>query len=93
MDIHGAGLSAAPSHTAGQSSSRGTVDTFDGREDEDEDEDDEGAYDELGPSQLGDAPLTQPSQTPGPRRRKAPDLYTPGTDAVRGKGKGKTRRK
>lgn len=45
-----------------------------------------------GPSQLQDAPTTQPSQLT-PRRRRPRDPYTPGTDALGAKGKGKTRRK
>jgi hypothetical protein len=45
--------------------------------------------DEIGPSQLHDAPSTQAS----PRRSNhPPNRYTPGTDAL-GKGKGKTKRR
>jgi len=64
-------------------------------EDENEDEDDDEVdlrHEELGPSQLQDAPSTQPTQPSGTRRRRPPDPYTPGTDALGHKGKGKTRR-
>ena len=64
-----------------------------GDEDEDEDDDDmDQRHEELGPSQLQDAPLTQPTQPSGTRRRRPPDPYTPGTDALGHKGKGKSRR-
>ena len=62
---------------------------------EDEDEDDEEVdqrHEELGPSQLQDAPSTQLTQPVGTRRRRPPDPFTPGTDALGHKGKGKTRR-
>lgn len=88
--------------TAGLSSSRSTRDTFENvaqdDEDDDDDDDDAGAgagaagQVEIGPSQLQDAPTTQPSQLT-PRRRRPRDPYTPGTDALGAKGKGKTRRK
>ena len=90
--------------TAGLSSSRSTRDTFenvaqdDEDDDDDDDDDDAGAgagvtgQVEIGPSQLQDAPTTQPSQLT-PRRRRPRDPYTPGTDALGAKGKGKTRRK
>ena len=64
-------------------------------EDEDEDDDDDEVdqrHKELGPSQLQDAPSTQPTQPSGTRRRRPPDPYTPGTDALGNKGNGKTRR-
>ena len=78
--------------SGGQSSSRPTMDTF--QSDDDEDEEgvaEERDYDELGLSQLPDAPSTQPMQV-ARRRRRAPSRYTPGTDALGHKGKGKTRR-
>ena len=85
--------------TAGLSSSRSTRNTFeDVAQDDDDDDDDAGAgagaagQVEIGPSQLQDAPTTQPSQLT-PRRRRPCDPYTPGTDALGAKGKGKTRRK
>ena len=91
--------------TAGLSSSRSTRDTFenvaqDDDDDDDNDDDDAGAgagagaagQVEIGPSQLQDAPTTQPSQLT-PRRRRPRDPYTPGTDTLGAKGKGKTRRK
>ena len=59
----------------------------------DEDNDDvDQRHEELGPSQLRDAPSTQPTPPPGTRRRRLPDPYTPGTKALGHKGKGKTRR-
>ena len=61
--------------------------------DEDKDDDDvDRREEELGPSQLQDTPLTQPTQPPGTRRCRPPDPYTPGTSALGHKGKGKTRR-
>jgi hypothetical protein len=90
--------------TAGLSSSRSTRDTFENVAQDDEDDDDDDDDDdvgagagaagqvEIGPSQLQDAPTTQPSQLT-PRRRHPRDPYTPGTDALGAKGKGKTRRK
>ena len=80
-----------------QSSSHATVDTFQGHggedvdKDKDEDEEERG-YEELGPSQLQDAPSTQPTQTAGTRRCRPPDPFTLDTDALGHKGKGKTRR-
>ena len=62
-------------------------------EDEDEDNDDvDQRHEELGLSQLQDAPLTQPTQPPGTRRCCPPNPYTLGTSALSHKGKGKTRR-
>jgi hypothetical protein len=49
-------------------------------------------HDVIGPSQLQDAPTTQPSQLT-PHRRRPHDPYTLGTDALGAKSKGKTRRK
>ena len=60
-------------------------------EDEDDDEVDQ-RHEELGLSQLQDAPSIQPTQPSGTRRRRPPDPYTLGTDALGHKGKGKTRR-
>uniref|UniRef100_K3YL96 Aminotransferase-like plant mobile domain-containing protein n=1 Tax=Setaria italica TaxID=4555 RepID=K3YL96_SETIT len=57
-----------------------------------EDEDNDERHEELGLSQLHDAPLTQPTQPTGTRRCRPPSLYTPGTDTLGHKGKGKTRR-
>ena len=77
--------------------SAATVDTFQGHENEDDDDRNEEAkergYDELAKSQLQDAPLTQATHVAGTRRRCPPCTYTPGTDALGHKGKGKTRRK
>uniref|UniRef100_K3ZDL2 Aminotransferase-like plant mobile domain-containing protein n=1 Tax=Setaria italica TaxID=4555 RepID=K3ZDL2_SETIT len=62
-------------------------------EDEDDnDDDDDQRPEELGPSQLHEAPLTQPTQVVGTRLRRPHSPYTPGTDALGHKGKGKTRR-
>jgi hypothetical protein len=58
---------------------------------EDEDDDHEGVDqgpEELGPSQLEDAPWTLPTQQVSTRRRRPPDPYTPGTHALGQKGKG-----
>jgi hypothetical protein len=86
--------------TAGLSFSRSMRDTFEDVAHDDEDDDDEhddagagaAGQEEIGPSQLQDAPTTQPSQLT-PRRRRPRDPYTPGTDALGAKGKVKTRRK
>jgi hypothetical protein len=93
-DVHRPVSAVGPS-TAGQSSSRSTRDTFaDMDDDDDDDDDDAGAtgQDVIGPSQLQDAPTTQPSQLT-PHRQRPRDPYTPGTDALGAKGKGQTRRK
>ena len=70
---------------AGQSSSRGTQATF-----EEEEE-----VEEIGPSQLQDAPSTQPMQPCGHRQHRLRDAYTLGTDALGtdalGKGNVKSR--
>ena len=64
-----------------------------GDEDEDEEDDDvDQRHEELGPTQLHDAPSTQPTQPPGTRRRRPRDPYTLGLSALGHKGKGKTRR-
>ena len=60
--------------------------------DDDEDDDVDQRHDELGPSQLHDAPSTQRTQPSGTRRRRPPDPYTLGTSALGHKGKGETRR-
>jgi FtsZ-interacting cell division protein YlmF len=82
--------------SGGQSSSRATVDTFQGHIDEDDEEDNDEAhdrgYDELDESQLKNAPSTQPTQVAGTRRRRPPCKYTPGTGALGYKGKAKTRK-
>ena len=57
-------------------------------EDEDDDEVDQ-RHEELGPSQLQDAPSTQPA---GTRRRRPPNPFTLDTDALGHKGKDKIRR-
>ena len=65
----------------------------DGDKDEDDDEDDvDQRHEELGPSQLHDAPATQPTQPPGTRRCRPPDPYTTGMSALSHKGKGKSKR-
>ena len=83
-DVHGVthtfpGVgTSTPSVTAsaGQSSSRNTHDTFDY------------GPQEIGMSQLQDAPSTQQTQPRAQRQRRPKKRYTPGTDAL---GKGKTR--
>ena len=71
--------------STGQSSSRGTQATF-----EEEEE-----VEEIGPSQLQDAPSTQPMQPCGHRQHRLRDAYTLGTDALGtyalGKGNAKSR--
>ena len=61
--------------------------------DEDKDDDDvDQRHEELGPSQLRDAPSTQPTQPLGTMRCHPPDPYTLDTIALGLKGKCKTRR-
>ena len=63
------------------------------RDEEDNDDDDmDKRHEELGPSQLHDAPSTHPTPPLGTRRRRPRDPYTPGTSALSHKGKGKSRR-
>ena len=62
-------------------------------EDEDKDDDEvDQRHEELGPSQLQDAPSTQSTQPSCTTRHRPPDPYALGTDALSHKGKGKTRR-
>ena len=63
----------------------------DGDEDDDDDDMDK-RHDELGPSQLHDAPSTHPTPPLGTRRRCPHDPYTLGTSALGHKGRGKSRR-
>ena len=63
-----------------------------GDEEDDDDDDMDKGHEELGPSQLHDAPSTQPTPPLGTRRRHPRDPYTPGTSALGHKGKGKSRR-
>ena len=63
----------------------------DGDKDEEDDNMDK-RHEELGPSQLHDAPSTHPTSPLGTRRRRPRDPYTPGTSALGHKGKGKSRR-
>ena len=61
--------------------------------DGDGDEDDvDQRHEELSPSQLHDAPSTQPTQPPGTRRCRPHNPYTSGSSALGHKGKDKTRR-
>ena len=61
--------------------------------DEDKEDDDvDQRHKELGPSHLQDAPSTQSTQPLSIRRHRPPDPYTPGTNALGHKGRGKTRR-
>ena len=66
--------------------------TGDGDKDEEDDDDVDKRHEELGPSQLHDAPSTHPTPPLGTRRRRPRDPYTPGTSALGHKGKGKSRR-
>ena len=83
-DVHGIThtflgvVTSTPSVTvsARQSSSRNTQDTFDY------------GPQEIGMSQLQDAPSTQHTQPRAQRQHRPKKQYTPGTDAL---GKGKTR--
>ena len=75
------------------SSSQAATGDGDGDKDDDNDEDNvDQRHEELGPSQLHDAPSTHPTPPLGTRRRRPHDPYTPGTSALGHKGKGKTRR-
>ena len=64
----------------------------DGDDDDDDDDDVDQRHEELGPSQLHDAPSTHPTPPLGTRRCRPRDPYTPGTSALGHKGKGKSRR-
>ena len=65
----------------------------DGDEDEDDDDNDvDQRHEELGPSQLHDAPSTHPTPPLGTRRCRLRYPYTPGISALGHKGKGKSRR-
>ena len=75
----------------GSSSQAATGDEDEDKED-DKDNDMDKRHEELGPSQLHDAPSTHPTPPLGTRRRRPPDPYTPGTSALGHKDKGKTRR-
>jgi len=81
--------------SGGQSSSRGTVDTFQVNrledDEEQEEETEDHGYDELSDSELPDAPTDHPTQGAETRRRRPPSKYTPGTGALGHKGKGKRR--
>ena len=78
----------------GSSSQAAIGDGDEDEEDEDDDDDDDvdKRHDELGPSQLHDAPSTHPTPPLGTRRRRPRDPYTPGTSALGHKGRGKSRR-
>ncbi|CAN6174337.1 unnamed protein product [Urochloa humidicola] len=84
---HGRTREASGSAAAASSS---TTPTFsDNLDDDDDEEQPQPQHDELGMSQMPDAP---PSSQPAQRRRRPPVRHTPGTDALaRGKGKGKRR--
>ena len=83
-----------PSAGRGGLGSSSQAATGDGDKDEEDDDDDDvdKRHDELGPSQLHDAPSTHPTPPLGTRRRCPRDPYTPGTSALGHKGKGKSRR-
>ena len=69
-----------PSVGRGGLGSSSRVATGDGDEDEEDDDDDEvdKRPEELGSSQLHDAPSTHPTPPLGTRRRRPRDPYTPG---------------
>ena len=73
------------------SSSQAVTGDRDGDE-EDDDDDMDKRHEELGPSQLHDAPSTHPTPPPGTRRCRPRDPYTLGTSALGHKGKSKSRR-
>ena len=77
-----------PSAGRGGLGSSSQAATGDGDEDDDVDQ----RHEELGPSQLHDAPLTHPTPPLGTRRRHSCDPYTPSTSALGHKGKNKSRR-
>ncbi|CAN6303670.1 unnamed protein product [Urochloa humidicola] len=79
---HGAATSVDPGAT---SSSRATFEDST----TDDDQPTPTGPEELGMSQLPDAPSMQPTQLPAQRRRRPRDPYTPSTDALGAKGKGK----
>ena len=81
-----------PSAGRGGLGSSSQAATGDGDEEDDDDDDVDKRHEELGPSQLHDAPLTQPTLPPGTRRRRLRDPYTLGTSALSHKAKGKSRR-
>ena len=74
------------------SSSQAATGDEDEYEEHDDDDDMDKRHDELGPSQLHDAPSPHPTPPLGTRRRRLCDPYTPGTSALGHKGKGKSRR-
>ena len=81
-----------PSAGRGGLGSSSQAATGDEDEDDDDDDDVDQRHEELGPSQLQDAPSSQPTQPLGTRRRRPPDPYTLGTSALGHKDKGRTRR-
>ena len=83
-----------PSAGRGALGSSSQAATGDEEEDEEADDDDDmdKRHDELGPSQLHDAPSTHPTPSLGTRRRRPHDPYTLGTSALGHKGRGKSRR-
>ena len=76
----------------GSSSQAAIGDRDEDEEDDDDDDDMDKRHDELGPSQLHDAPSTHPTPPLGTRRHRPRDPYTPGTSALGHKGRGKSRR-
>ena len=82
-----------PSTGRGGLGSSSQVAIGDGDEDEEDNDDDvDKRHEELGLSQLHDAPSTHPTPPLDTRRRHPCDPYTPGTSALGHKGKGKSRR-
>jgi hypothetical protein len=88
---------SAPRGGVGSSSheptgSRGVCNNDDDEDDDDDHEDEDQGHEEIRPSQLDEAPWTQPSQQVSTRRHRPPDPYTSGTHALGHKGKGRSRR-
>ena len=81
-----------PSAGRGGLGSSSQAATGDGDEEDDDDDDVDKRHEELGPSQLHDAPSTHPTPSLGTRRRHPRNPYTLGTSALGHKGKGKSRR-
>ena len=74
------------------SSSQAAIGDRDEDKEDDNDDDMDKRHDELGPSQLHDAPSTHPTPPLGTRRCRPCDPYTPGTSTLGHKGRGKSRR-
>ena len=74
------------------SSSQAATGDRDEDKDEEDDNDVDKRHEELGPSQLHDAPSTHHTPPLGTRQCRPRDPYTPGMSALSHKGMGKSRR-